>query len=524
MPSRRTFLTHTLPLAALLVAGCRLSGLTPTPPPDAPVTLSGGTLTLSLGEDFITFHPFLEVNHTAHVSLLFEAPIHITGSGRYEPWLAESWQESDDGLSLTLTLRSGVRFHNGRDLSADDLVWSLNVARDADAGHHLSNRFRTVSSVAKLDDRSVRITYSERSGDRLDALAKLTLFPREAADNIATAPVGTGPFRFVEWIPGDRVTLDRFPDYWLGELPYLDRVVLRAVPDARARVSALRLRTLDLAYDLPLGQRGALAAQEGIVVADTPPGPSFYAFIMNTRVPPFDRQSVRQAFHFALDRAEIVATAFGGQATPVTVPLPSTSWAYPADLADAYPHDPVTAHLLLAQAGYPAGFRVRMLVRDTTGPFLEQGRVFARQLAEIGVEVELVPAPPNEFWPRLYDGDFALVSHKTGDVGADPSALFERAGCCRTTNSFFGIEGRSDDWFVEYAAAIESARRSPDQAERARLYHRALEIWQEQAWTIPTVWDSRVYAHWDDLHGVEVDLDGALRLHAARLTRPTTAA
>lgn len=506
-------------MTALLVAGCRAFGQAPTPTPDADPSPTGGTLNLALGEDFITFHPFLEVNHTAHMPLLFEAPIRITRSGRYEPWLAESWQLGDDGLSLTLRLRAGVRFHNGRALSAGDLVWSLNLARDAEAGHHLANRFPTVTGVTALDERTVRIDYRERSGDRLDALARLMLFPREAAEDIATAPVGTGPFRFVEWIPGDRVTLERFPDYWLPGLPYLDRVVIRAIPDGRARAVALRQRTLDLAYDLPLGERAALATREGLVVESTPPGPSFYAFIMNIRVPPFDKLAVRQAFHFALDRAEIVATVFGDQATPATLPLPPTSWAYAADLAEGYPHDPVTAHLLLAQAGYPAGFRVRMLVRETAGPFLEQARVFARQLAAIGVEVELEPAAPERFWPRLYAGDFALVSHKTGDAGADPSALFERAGCCRTTNSFFGVEDRSDDWFIEYRTAIEEARRSADQSERARLYRRALEIWQEQAWTIPTVWDQRVYAHWADLHGVDIDLDGALRLHAARLAR-----
>ena len=515
MQLRRTVLWPLLLLLTLLAA-CAAPAVPAEPAAETAAEntgpKTGGTLNLSLGDDFVTFHPFFDVTNADFKPTFFEAPIRISDQGTFEPWLAESWEAAEDGLSITLKLRQGIKFHNGRELTADDVVWSVDLARNTELGHHLSDRFQTATGAEKIDDYTVRINYSERTASQLDAIARLYIFPQEAAETIDTVPVGTGPFKFVEWIPGDSLTAERFEDYWREGEPYLDKVVVKPIPDAQARLVNLRSRSIDVLYYIPLIDREALSTEEGIVVGNAPEGFSFYAFIMNINAPPFDNVLVRQAFQYAINRDEIAATAFHGQAKPLLIPYAETSWAYPADLANYYTYDPAKAKELLAEAGYPDGFSVQMLIRGTSDAHLDQAQVFQQQLAQIGVQVELVPTELPQYWPQLFDSAFSIVSHKTGDATVDPSGLFEAAACCRPFRSFFGIQDRTDAWFVEYSDVINQAREETDQAARAKLYHRALEIWLEQAWTIPTVWEQDVYAHWDYVHDFRTDMDGTIWL------------
>ena len=531
MHLRRTSLWSLLLLLVLLAAACAPAApAAPAAESDGEAVAtgpqSGGTLNMSLGDDFVTFHPYFDVTNGDFKPQFFEAPIRISDAGDFEPWLAESWDAAEDGLSVTLHLRSGVMFHNGREMTADDVVWAVEHARNTEFGHHLSDRFQTATGAEKVDDTTVRITYSERTASQLDGIARLYIFPQEALENIDTAPVGTGPFKFTEWIPGDSLTIERFEDYWREGYPLLDKIVVKPIPDAQARLVNLRSEAIDLLMNVPLIDKAALSEEEGIVVGAEPPGFSFYAFIMNINAPPFDDILVRQAFNYAINREEIANTAFSGQADPVIIPYPSTSWAYAEDLTTYYTYDPEKAKELLAEAGYPDGFSVKMLIRGTNDAHVDQAQVYQQQLAAIGVQVELVPTELPQYWPQLFAGDFAIVSHATGDTSVDPSGLFEGAACCRPFRNFFGVQytqeelqkdadqrtARTDAWYVEYLDTILQAREETDREIRKELYHRALEIMLEQGWSIPTVWSQSTYAHWDYVNDVRTDLDGTLWL------------
>jgi ABC-type transport system substrate-binding protein len=535
---RRTSLWNLLLLVVLLAAACAAPSAPSAPAAEggeaaATGPIVGGTLNMSMGDDFVTFHPYFDVTNGEFKPQFFEAPIRISDAGDFEPWLAESWEAAEDGLSVTLSLRSGILFHNGREMTADDVIWSVDHARNTEFGHHLSDRFQTATGAEKIDDTTVRINYSERTASQLDGIARLYIFPQEALESIETVPVGTGPFKFVEWIPGDSLTIERFEEYWREGFPYLDRVVVRPVPDAQARLVNLRSNAIDLLMNVPLIDKATLATEEGLVVGAEPPGFSFYAFLMNVNAPPFDNILVRQAFNYAINREEIANTAFHGQAETVSVPYPPTSWAYAEDLTTYYTYDPERAKELLAEAGYPDGFSVQMLVRGTSDAHLDQAQVFQQQLAAIGVQVELVPTELPQYWPQLFASEFAIVSHATGDTSVDPSGLFESAACCRPFRSFFGVQytqeelqkeaeqrtERTDEWFVEYRDSINQAREETDREIRRELYHRALEILLEQGWTIPTVWSQSTFAHWDYVQDLRTDLDGTIWLGETWLDR-----
>jgi peptide/nickel transport system substrate-binding protein len=503
-------------LVAVLVAACSGPAAAPgasTASESASGPTRGGELIMSLGPDFESFHPYFDLTIDMYKPWFYEAPLRIAADGSFEPWLAESYERAEDGLSVTLHLRQGVKFHNGRELTADDVVWSVDLARNTELGHHLSDRFQTCTGAVKVDDDTVRIEYSELTASQLDGIARLYIFPQEAAETIDIQPVGTGPFQFQEWIPGDSMTAVRFADYWQEGQPYLDKIVVRAMPDEQSRLVNLRSESIDALYGVPLAEKAALEQEEGMVVGDTPAGFSFYAFLMNVNAPPFDNVKVRQAMQYAINRERIAETVFHGEAPPLLVPYPKTSWAYAPDLEDYYTYDPEKAKALLAEAGYPDGFSTQMLIRGTDA-HLDQAQVYQQDLAAIGIQVELQPTELPQYWPLLFESQFTIVSHKTGDATADPSGLFEGAACCRPFRNFFGIANDPTvPWFQEYESVILEARGETDQARRKELYHRALEIMLEQAWTVPTVWEQATYAHRDFVKNFNTDMDGLIWLN-----------
>ena len=476
---------------------------------DDPV--SGGTLTLSLGPDFVTFHPYWDITNMNFKPTFFDPLIRISDDGQFEPWLAESWETSEDGTVITLNLHEGVMFHNGREMTAEDVVWAVDYARDTEYGHHLSDRFTTCTGAAAIDTYTVEIYYSQTTHSALDGLARLYIFPQEAAESIETVPVGTGPFKLGEWVPGDHLTALKFEDYWQEGLPYLDEVVVKPIPDPQARMVNLLAGGIDGLWGVPKADIFLLEQAGGIVVGQESPGFGFYAFIMNINEPPFDNQLVRQAMNYAIDREAINMLAFSGEGITTVIPYTDASWAYPEDLANYYTHDPDKARELLAEAGYPDGFKVQMVIRGASGPHLDQAQVYQQDLAAVGIDLEIVPTELPQYWPILIDSQFAIVSHATGDTTVDPSGQFQGAACCRPFRNFFGILD-NDTWFPEYESIITQVSVEMDQEVRKTLYHDALEILLEQGWTIPTVWDQIAYAYHDYVMGFRTDMDGLLWL------------
>ncbi len=477
---------------------------------------AGGILNLSLGEDFITFHPYFDVSTGQFKPIFFEAPIRISDDGDFEPWLAESWEESEDGLSVTLHMRQGVMFHNGREMTADDVIWSVDHARSTEFGHHLSDRFLLATGADKIDDYTVQINYSE-VGPKLDGIATMQIFPQEALENIETVPIGTGPFKFDEWVPGDRLVASRFEDYWQEGLPYLDGVIIKPIPDEQSRMVNLLAGSIDALRGVPLVDKSLLEQTEGVTVSTSPPGFFFYAFIMNINEPPFDNPLVRQAMNYAVDREKIALTAFHGAEIPVLEPYPETSWAYAPELADYYTFDLDKAKELLVEAGYPDGFQTSMLIRGSAGPYLDQAQVYQQDLAQIGIEMELLPTELAQYFPALIGSEFAIASHGTGDATVDPSGLFEGAACCRPFRNFFGITD-NDTWFPEYADLVAQGRASLDQEERKAFYQDALAIQIEQGWNIPTAWRQEIYAYNDNVHNFRTDMAGNIWLNETWLS------
>ncbi len=399
---------------------------------------------------------------------VFEGLTRIDESGAVQKALAADWTISEDGLTYTFTLRGGVAFHDGTTFDSADVKFSLDRARAADSTNAQKGLFEAIESVEAPDPLIVIVRLSRPEGLFLWNLGwgdAVIVAPETAATN-KTEPVGTGPFRFVEWRKADSVRLARNENYW-GERPALAGVTFKFISDPSAQVAALLAGDIDAIPNVgaPESLERFKADDRFEVRVGTTEGETI--LVMNHRREPFSDVRVRQAISQAVDRRAIIAGAMFGYGTPIGSHFAPHHAAY-RDLSGVYPYDPAAAKALLAKAGYPDGFRAVMKLPPPSYA-RRGGEIIAAQLGEIGIEVEIVPVEwaqwLDEVFRNQHDFDFTIVSH------TEPLDI--------------GIYGRDDYYFgyrsADFDAVIADLKGEADPAERAALYGLAQEIIADDA-------------------------------------------
>jgi peptide/nickel transport system substrate-binding protein len=399
---------------------------------------------------------------------VFEGLTRIDENGAVRHGLASGWAISADGLTYAFTLRGGVTFHDGTTLDSADVKFSLDRARAADSTNAQKGLFEAIASVETPDPLTVVVTLSRPEGLFLWNLGwgdAVIVAPESAATN-KTGPVGTGPFRFVEWKKADSVRLARQDAYW-GERPALKSVTFRFVSDPSAQVAALLAGDIDAIPNVgaPESLERFKADERFEVRVGNTEGETI--LVMNHRRKPFSDVRVRRAVSQAVDRQAIVDGAMFGYGTPIGTHFAPHHAAY-KDLTGIYPHDPARARALLVDAGYPGGFRAVMKLPPPSYA-RRGGEIIAAQLAAIGIEVEIVPVEwaqwLKEVFKNEHDFDFTIVSHTEPlDIG-----IYAR------DDYYFGY--KSDD----FNAVMEELKGESDEAERAALYALAQQIITDDA-------------------------------------------
>jgi peptide/nickel transport system substrate-binding protein len=333
----------------------------------------GGIFIDSSLADIQSMHPFLteEVTTSTVVGLVYEPLVGADPrSGQPAPsQLADSWDISADGRTYTFHLNQDAMWHDGTDFTAQDVVFSADALANPDAGSVYTGSFvDTFESWRAIDDDTFELVAKEPTYTALFEIFSLYIVPKHLWENVpltewrtdpgatGTDPsrvVGTGPFRFREWIQGDSVTLDRNDDYY-GKVPYIDTYVLRVWPDQTALVNALLNGEVDVAT-LEAADLGALEGNPDIAVAEYPTRSfAYYEFNLDPDVTTkWQDQRVRQALIYALDRQSIVDNILLGHAEVAQGTQPVVSYAYaPDQVATTYAYDPERARQLLAEAGW----------------------------------------------------------------------------------------------------------------------------------------------------------------------------
>lgn len=343
---------------------------------------------------------------------LYENLVQVDSKGELHGQLAQSWEVTPDGLAYTFHLRAGVRFHDGTPCNAEAVRESfLRLLDPATAVPH-PEYFGNITQVEAPDTLTVRFVLKEPDPAFLPTLALGDAVVTPVSADLSTRPVGTGPFRFSKWRPGDRLTLERNSDYYLPGIPKLDRVEFRFIPDPAAQLAALKAGDVDLVVDVAPEIATTLEENPGFRVVSGPMNLVQILAVNNARAP-FSDLRVRQALAYAVDREEIIRLVSFGFGTPIGSHIPTATPFY-ADMTWVYPHDLDQARKLLQDAGYPNGFSTTLTLPENYAFHVRTGEVIAGQLSRVGIDATIQLVDWVTWLERVYsqaDYDLTVIGH-----------------------------------------------------------------------------------------------------------------
>jgi peptide/nickel transport system substrate-binding protein len=366
------------------------------------------------------------VSSRAH-QLIFNALLDLDDNMRLTPDLAESW-DSADYQTYTLKLREGVRFHDGHELTSDDVVYTFTSILDPKSSSPHRGAFRLVDSVRAIDRYSVAFVLKEPSGSFLINLVAVQIVPNGAGRDLREHPVGTGPYEFVSHAVDDRIVLRAFRGYFDG-LPRNLGIVLKVVPDDIMRALELRKKTVDLVVnDIPPDLAYQLE-KEGLTLA-TSPGANYQYLGFNMRDPILSDVRVRHAIGYAIDRQALIDYLRRGLATPSVGLLSPPNWAFEPDVFD-FAYDPDRARQLLDEAGYadPDGDgprpRLTLSLKVSSTEFNRlQSAVLQQNLHDVGIAADVRVFEFATLYADILKGHFQMFTLQwAGGASADPDIL-----------------------------------------------------------------------------------------------------
>jgi peptide/nickel transport system substrate-binding protein len=343
-----------------------------------------------------------------------ECLVKVDRHGKLVPWLAERWHTSDN-RNYTFFLKRGVRFHNGRELKAADVKFVFERAMNPETKHPYPGYYAAIGDIIVKDDYTVTFALKSLNANFLLNLARQgsVLYPREAVETLKSAPIGTGPFRFGEWVRGDRITLTRNPDYHVKGLPKLERVTLRFIADPNAALAALKAGDVDASL-FGLGPEHVTELRKDarftVIEGDTT---NDVILAMNNARKPFTDARVRRAVTHAIDKKEVLSGAMFGMGRILGSNVDPLN-PYFVDLSGAMPYDPAKARKLLAEAGYAGGFDAVLRVSPQYYYTVRAGEILVGQLQKVGVRVRLEQIEWGQWLSRVWkeaDYDLTIIGH-----------------------------------------------------------------------------------------------------------------
>ena len=336
---------------------------------------------------------------------IFEGLTQRDPNGKILPALATGWKRID-AVAWEFTLRKGVKFQNGDPFTAKDVKFSLERIRDLKTSRWMTTG-KMIKSVNIIGKYIVEVRTVEPFPILVENLHQIAILDSKYVeahpDKVATNPVGTGPYKFVEWVPGDHLTLIRNEDYW-GEKPPIKKVILRPIIEESTRLAALESGEVDLITDVPVEAASRVASDPHLDLV-VRPGRRVIFFGMNQRPgSPMSDLRVRQALYMAINEQEIIDKVMGGYAAPASQLVDPACTGYNSDIK-RLPYDPKKARQLLEEAGYPKGFNLTIDVPFDRYVMDEQiGVAVAVYLSKVGINVDLRTHPKSVHFSNILKG------------------------------------------------------------------------------------------------------------------------
>jgi len=455
----------------------------------------GGTFTFATTSGIMDFNPlYLGGAQYIFYRALFNTLARYDATLRPQPELAEKWEFSADGRTMTLKLRQGVRFHSGREFTSADVKHSVQFGQ-TDEKVIMRALYRSIKQVETPDKYTVAFKFDSVTPGVFDILDTLYIIDIETIQDRSKMAIGTGPFKLDKYVPNDRIEFVPFKDYWEVGKPYLDRCVMRVIPDVSTLAVNLESGAIDCAWKISYLDAARLQGMTGKYVVDMgAPGMLMYDVGVNVTVEPFQNKKVRQAIAWSIDRERFCKTALRGMEQPTCLMWPTHSWAYFKDLEGTIGYDLEKARMLLKEAGLEKGFQTEILTSSKRyAGFGELAQILQADLRKIGVNAKVLDVEVALYDNRhVVKGDIVMFVHSYGRANRDPGSLV--AGARAWTNGW--KEGNwthfeSDEW-EKWRKEMNSTL---DMERRKAAARKLQEIALDECFTNPIAPGSAIFAY-----------------------------
>ena len=510
-----------MPMAALLAQACGGSGQAPPNPPTAaapPATAAptqapakpaaaattapvqqpaatiqaapgsprrGGTLLVGKTTEAPSLEPHREnaLSRARVTQNVYSYLVQADSDLKIVPDLAEKWDISPDGQTYTFTLRKGVKFHTGRELTAEDVKYSLERILDPATASQGAGLLISIGSVEAPDPGTLRLHLKNPDASVLSGLASAWggIVNKEVVEknsgDLSKVDAGSGPFMLDEWIPNQTLKLRRFPDYYNKDQPRLDAITFQVIPEESAIIAQLRSGNIQLAL-LEDNKNYEIVKNDPNLVSTRSPRLGYdYLDIDNTKEP-WNKLEVRQAFSYAIDRKEVLAVA-GSNVGTLIAPVPPALKEYaldPDSLAE-YKPDPARARDLLARAGLPNGFTSELQLIPTFPTMVAGSQVIADQVKQVGINLDLKQVEYGVWIKGFNAHEFTLTMNITGG-NTDPDALLFNRLSSKGVNQ--------NNWNdPEVEDLLQQGKVTTDLAKRKEIYSQLQHLLVQK---VPQIW------------------------------------
>lgn len=462
--------------------------------------IPGGTLVVGLGKEPGNPNPFIQTQSTTQFvrEASYESLLTRDDDSRIVPNLAEKYEVSAGGAVFTLQLRRGVKFHNGQEMKADDVLWCASHVRDPKNGAFGQNMITDVKTVEKIDDYTVRMSLAKPAVSFLSYLANIQMLPIVPANSLQPGQIkleknafvpGTGPFRLEQFQPGFGMSVKKFPEYW-GKPAYLDQITFRPITDGANRFNALRTGDVQMADRLSTLDAARVKKGEikGVRVIDEPMG-GFQHLLVNYDNPLLQKIEMRRALLYATDKQRLIDEAFFGAGTRTDLMEDPQSIWYKAANLKPHKQDLAKAKTLLKTAGYK-GQELVLIGRNSAVQFLES---YQRMLGEAGIKVKLELLEAGVMKERAGSGKYDLWV-AGGDYTDDPVMTLVPYYYTNKVE-----KGRYSSTKAD--RLLDNLNTEFDQKKRLKLYKELASTLQNDVADIPLFFEVRYIGMSEKVHG-----------------------
>lgn len=399
-----------------------------------------------------------------------------------KPGMAE-WSFPEPTVML-LTIKPGIKFHDGTPCDAEAVKWNLERNR-ADTASNVKADLASIKEIS-VSGAQVRLTLSQPDAalpailsDRAGMMVSPTAQKAATGNSFNRQPVGAGPWKFVSWTDNQRLVVTRHADYWRPGLPYLDGIEFAIIPELATGLRSVVSKQNDMAYHLSARNRPIVEREKSLSLVT---GPTLYCvqLYLNYARGPLNNLKLRQAINFAIDRDAFVKVTMTGAGEPARMNLPSTHWAYDKDVASLYPHDPERAKKLMAEAGLSGGVDIS-IGGYTDQDSVRRGEIVMEQLGKVGIRLKFtngtIPEISGQFFGNEKKFDM-LLSAWTGrpDPSMSYSLMFAK-------DAYYNA-GRAEH-SAELSALLQESRTREDLAFRKAVFAKIQRIVMENALVAP---------------------------------------